>query len=300
MVTMEALVQKLAGIQLSALLHGRIEADIYGSTLENDMRKQARVIRELVEAGYLAGPFTNKTRGDMYYQATKKVYDSIDATKPDLISLAFRYVEGSKKVHPYDLEKCQGARWSDLRLGEQKWIVEHPNDYQVFTWNMHWAPSVAKHHKVGVASAWENRTYSYDDTIYVSDASVVAERQRRIRDAHADDIRTRNLAWGLSELEFISEDEAREVKHADESGPFGDRGAVFSNDPLKWGEDIHKVIHSLRQKLATDLLRLNLFEKIEAKVREAGGWEKFLERYEEKVQEATDEVMKRKEENKDG
>lgn len=289
---MEEAIKKLALMYVCAKLTGDRAPQAHPKYFEADGRKVGKIAKVLAAEGYIEG------EPDEYggYALTAKSYNEVTANKPDLIPYAFASVDQYKgsstyRVHHNDIEKCIGALWDALPIGEKKWIVEHPTDYIAVSWNAGWGPVDAKRHQIGVSESFKTRTFGMNEHIYITDEAVEAERARRLYQNRYDYIRKNNLGWGLQKQRIVTDDESLKVfSQRDDGGVslFADAAFMFGTNPEDWAQDIIRVKQALHNRIAADRKRLDVLEATDQRIAQKGGWTKFLEQYDQDVKAVVD------------
>lgn len=242
--------------------------------LVDDGRKRERIMRVLTEEGFI-----QREKPGTPLLPTRKAYDAISAEKPDLTKKVFDKPYPPKDQN--DLQRVPGVTWHELSLAERKWVAEHRDEYEYFHFDVNWAHQGKKPADRKDASAW----FSFHKSMWLADAAYNTELERRQFEVRFNDARKQNLAWGLADQKLIEEIDADIFKsRGDDAGPFWGGGAYrFGNDPAKWEEELKKQVSTARDEIAKLTRRANVLLATQGKILEAGGWEAFLKKYDERL-----------------
>lgn len=232
----------------------------------SDGRSRQRIIKSLIEDGYLGPRKPDESR----YPLTEKAYNEIEPKRP---VISFDDMNGWQRQRP-------GKAFNDLSLAEQKFVIENQNEYSFWLWQNYQEKAVPFH--IGDPGAWsEYRRNSLSQTFYVAtpeyfEAQTDFEQAERLQ-SYA----SRNLSWGLRALGHISSDQ-RDVFES------GTRDSIFESYhfggvPEKWGARLEEFVAKLPKEIAELQRRLAIYVETQEKVNAAGGWEKFLQEYGEKL-----------------
>lgn len=278
---MSTLIERLQRKFIYVKLHGDDPGDTHVAPIEieRDKRSQKKAVKAALEEGLI----TSQDGTGESLRMTSLAYTMLKATKPDLVTKTFAVLERygeSRRVHANDIAKCMGVEWAALTLEEQKWIVEHPGEYQAFYYNPHWGPPVPPARKVliGDRATFQSAQHGYQEQLHVSDAGVEAERKRRIFKNRFDDIKRQNLVWGLVKAGLLDEADKDLIRHRDDHDLLvGNEG--FGDDPEKWPDEMQQRVVQLQEKAEKCKTNADKLVTLLMKVALFGGWEKFFEEY---------------------
>jgi len=273
---------------IEALQHRAIAAALRGDSviapinpkyLVSDGRRRSAVVRALVSQGYI-----KPTQGKAAWKTTTLPFDSINWSEPNLIQLGLQKtrIDGEPVVHTdWDLDRRPGVPWRKLSLGEQKWVIQHPDEYKMFTFNDAWPAAERKFYPIGKVKDLAS------GNLYVSDTAYEEELARLYYDLEFKEAWEGNLAWGLETQKFLEEVDADAFKQrGKDPHPFGGGRAYFGRNPNKWEEDLEKAIEGNREKIATLERHTNVLLKVKNRIAMRDGWETFLKKYEEAIHNA--------------
>lgn len=234
-----------------------------------DKRRRDKTLRTLREHGYL----------DDGNNPTSKAFDEVQAVRPDLIDKVFlTNARPPKDMH--DLDRVPGWTWLDLTPGEQKWVALHPADYEFFHFDTSWVDS-----RQVFAPSDPQLWCNMSRRPWVSDAPYRAELEDRKYSCRLQQVRGRNLAWGLKEQALIEPVDADAFAiRAGDDNLFGPHGS-FGVDPTKWPAELDAEVTRCRQQIAALSREANVLLTTKAKIAEKGGWAAFLERYDAQLRE---------------
>ena len=273
---------------IEALQHRAIAAALRGDSviapinpeyLVSDGRRRSAVVRELASQGYL-----KPCKGEHPWQTTTLPFDNINWSEPNLIQYGLPKTRSNGEPIPYstwDLDRHPGVPWRKLTLGEQKWVVQHPDEYKMFTFNAAWPAAERKFYPIRKVKDLAS------GNLYISDTAYEEELAHAYYVLEFQEAWEGNLAWGLENQKFLEEVDADAFKQAGKDPhPFGGQGAYFHRDPNKWEEDLEKAIEGNREKIATLERHTNVLIKVKNRIAMRDGWKAFLEKYEEAIHNA--------------
>lgn len=221
--------------------------------LERDGRKRNKVINNLTSEGYL-----NLIDGKV--ELTKKAYNEVKAERPDLAAMVER-----------SWDPPSGATWSLLPLETQKYILEHQDEYTVFS-ESEYSDKTQTPLKFGETFPQKAKYHR----IMVKDAAFSEAREKAVFAKELESSRRRNVRWGLEQLGIATEEESSCLKSKD-SSPFSTN--VLKDNPEDWSKDFDSEIQRAQKKMEDLQKHLEDLKKLQTKMTEYGGWDKFLEDY---------------------
>ena len=273
---------------IEALQQRAIEAALWGESITapigtryliRDRRKHSRIVRVLQTQGYL-----ESTQGKAAWKTTTLPFDSINWEEPNLIQLGLQKTRIDEKPVVYtdwDLDRRPGVLWCRLSLGEQKWVIQHPDAYKMFTFNGAWSAAERKFYPIGKVKGIDR------GDLYISNKAYEEELARLYYDLEFKEAWEGNLTWGLEDQKFLEGVEVDAFKQrSKESFPFGDDRLYFGRDPNKWEEELTKAVRENQEKIAILERHTNVLLKVKNRIAMRDGWELFLTNYEEAIHNA--------------
>ena len=288
----------------SDALIGR-KRDFSKAAVESDGRKQNAIVRQLFDRGLI------ESYGDKgNYIITDAAYRMIDAEvinlqeewekngkhavteldfdpKFDLIAPFYRWPDEFAKIK-FVAENAGSFLWYVLDDGPLKYSVNRytPNAGEEASANgsrwygpMTLPQAQEKMREWFKSEAGKPNFYNFPVLAFTHQAVVdyVASyrQQQRINKAFAE-----NIAWGLQTLGILDETEGKQVASNEFGGLVMRQTTMnFGENPELWDSRLHQNIETNEKVIAAATENLRILHKIEEKVKEFGGWNKFREEY---------------------
>jgi hypothetical protein len=242
-------------------------------------RSRRRVVRELVDEGYLVQDEKSDTeeRATLTSLAWQKVLED----KPDLNTLWERLNKDKR-------EPLLAVPINALTLPQQKYVLDHPAEY-TFHVGYEWGGRGGKlvPYQLGTDSLQAIRAREKwgvaDSLAYVSSASLNEYVRDFLFRREVDEVASINLHAGLAHLGLLppgTPERALEVSTT--MGLCGE--GTFTPHPEKWAAQLEKGIASLLEDLAHLQQRLALLVTVQHNIYHYGGWSKFLDDYRQAIE----------------
>lgn len=277
---------------LENYIHQRLQNrdwNVVPNNFEGDRRKQGRVMRELVEAGYLW------QSGDTY-KVSDKAFDELESEPLDL------WKEWQKQ-HEHRYKQVPFVQWSFLTNGQRKLVLLNQSDYEFFLVHENITRFQQSGNERDIVGPFLLKDYKE-----IEDAASAAKTEhdknryprfevcitnKKLTDAIAEynnskkfgELKVRNLSWGLEKLGLLSEVDADSFGSSRSDSLLGSGWGNLGEDPEKWGNNLDEQTNKLRDRILDYEQKLNRFKLLQEKMKEFGGWEKFLEAYSAKLKE---------------
>lgn len=259
---MKAVIQTLARAGLNALMFGRA-CPVFDQGIIADGRKRKKAWERLVVDGYVAHD------GKLLSRA----FDEVEEVAPSLIGRL------AEKRDRHYWERSPGVSWASLPLNEQKWVVQHREEYEFFIFDNTWTS--------GGERSWAQGTSlpeKYPRELWLRDAAFKAIRDREMYDLKFLFLKQQNMAWAMTEQGYASEDEKGLFNVTEAHMPFTEPG--FGTDPSTWETDLDAMLKRRAEKIERLMQQRLALERIKVAIAADGGWSKFHERYDAALREA--------------
>lgn len=256
---------------------------------EHDKRKQGRVMRELVQAGYL-------WQSGETYKVSGKVFDELQSEPLDLW-------EEWQKQNERRVKKLPFVQWDFLTHGQRKLVLLTAENYEFFLVHENIVryqqngnerdivgPFLFKDYEEVHDKACADKT-EHDKNrfpvfeICITNKKLSAAIQEHDAAMQFAELKVRNLSWGLEKVGLLSEVEANHFGSSRQEPLLGSGWGNLGEDPEKWGSNLDEQANKLRDKILDYENKLSRMKLLQEKMKEFGGWEKFLEVYTAKLKE---------------
>jgi hypothetical protein len=245
--------------------------------IESDKRSQARVVRELIAAGYLAQPTVPGEGGDKHYALTPAVVAEIPAVCPDLTTMGA------------NSSNC-GVAFDSLSLQQQKYVLANAGQYTA-TWSNGFKTVPAT---IGQAQPKEVAVAGYGWSLYVADAEFTGKRQADERAKKIEQLFRANLPHALVNFAAIEKSDAEgwSVKSSKEDGfpLFGSSSVsrALGPDVATWDADAQAIVKRAQDRVTKAMEEMASVLRVVTAVQQVGGWQKVAESLRETVTEHVD------------
>jgi len=208
---------------------------VSASEISKDGRKAKRVMRELVEAGFIAHPPKSSPHPDRFIVMSDAVLATIEATKPTLT------LDYHQRVSIIEGRTSIGYSYNDLDPAEQLWVLTHASDYQ-WAWTLRgeetpWVLGQPLPEKHWHSSLMLSDQVMQDEMQAAKHASKVAEQMKR------------NVGWALAQLAGIDQPTIDMFMSLGSLG-YGMSDDAFTGDPPTWVATMINYNTRAKEKLA--------------------------------------------------
>ncbi len=256
-----------------------------------DGRSYKRVLKDLVEAGYLEDPKD-------VIRPTMKSYDELVVSSPDLVA------EWIKLNPPHEHRQVDYIPVFRLKHEEQKYLAENAASYEFF-WvyedvitfrarvsnsklNIHGpfpAGEASLQYKIACdAKELGDKTRLASFTLCVQSKGLQAWVREKRAEEQFQEVYQKNLAWGTETLGLLPEEEANLLSSHKNDGFFSSYGNL-GLDPNKWASVCDQNIEQTAKEIEQIQKSRSVLIHLRDKVKSMGGWDTFLERYASRVRE---------------
>jgi len=266
---------------------------IWGSSIESDKRKRAKVIKELTDSGYIE-PVIGREM-DNTFVATAKTLEFRESVTP--YDLNAKWIE--RNHSPYYQGKTVhnpvGASMFGDAIVEMKddpsllWYVGHRSDMINMTY------SAAMTYQEAM-TAIRNSDGNSERILAVSSLEHEAFVRETLERQHFISLYLRNLDWGLKTLLIAGEEDVipTQLHYSTNGWPGMGIGIDSAKTDAEWEHNLIDSIDRLTRSIANRAASLAVLERIKAGIESFGGWDKFKEVYALRLKE---ELAKRNEED---
>lgn len=257
-------IEKLARLFAMSVLTQKVGfAYVRWNDLESDGRKLKTLKRRLLKEKLVVD---DKNDDNDYQVATAQVFESITPQKM------------RRDAYTAERDTLPGVRLGDLPVEELAHVALHQEEY-VFTVKNSWNNDET----VVTPQEWaNNKAYTSQHSLYVATIEWMANRTEVKEEVRSRKLLATNLAWGLIKLKLLIEKDATEfikIKMAD-ALPFpGDSTPRFGPNPEQWHVDLAEAIEETQKRIKLEQNRLDVFEYLQGRIHELGGWGNFRKQY---------------------
>lgn len=231
--------------------------------LEPDGRRRNKVINTLIKSGYL-----NVVDGRT--QITSKAYNECQEKKPN-------FIERLQESLSNNLMDISGFRWNDLAQTEQKYIINHLSEYEFYYYYEVSKGLCKGREEVSTTfGAPVAESIAYYADLMVRDVDFLQNKKNLQSKLLFEKARKENLMWGLIKLGIFTE-EQKEILEKSSEAQLTAHG--FKNDPNSWNKDLENQIDKIGQSINRQTKVLEVLNRLDEKMYEYGGWDKFLSDY---------------------
>ena len=266
---------------------------IWGSSIESDKRKRAKVIQKLIDDGYIVGVCGN----DSTYIATEKTLEFRECVTPYDLNAKWvernysPYYQGKTVHHPIAASMFGDAIVEMKDDPSLLWYVGHRKDMI----NMTWTEAMTYREAMTELRNDNHEQGAYDRMLAVSSLEHEAFVKETLEKEHFMSLYLRNLNWGLKTLLIAGEDDEIPTQLVYGRGwPGMGAGNDSAKTDSEWEDNLIDSIKRLMDGIASRVTTLAVLERIKAGVESFGGWDKFKEAYALRLKE---ELAKRNEED---
>ncbi len=272
--SIESYLEKLRTIAIQSRTYNH-RATVRIPELEKDKRRQPKAVRELVEAGYLDSDGAT---------ITDKIYNLTDQNEPDLLRLwdESRKTWNDRKNHVF-------VRLDTLPIAEQKYIIEHQQDFKFF-WchenviDYSYKPEekyFAGPFPLGEANKKADQLFDKSRWHYqlvISSDALEEHARATLNDEKIAWAYTQNASWGFCKLGLLTEDEVKFLRG--NQNLFCPNGGDSTKNAELWNDEfVTAEVDRLEKGIARAREELGVLFKLSREVKGMGGWDKFREAY---------------------
>lgn len=253
--------------QMNKLIATYIHHKVYGGNskiapyeFESDGRKQRKIMRYMVEKGFL-------TQTGDEYTCTPLAYNAVIANEVDLVAIW----ENTRHKYNYDF-----VLFNNLYNENKKWLIENNNKY-----NWYLAKDAVFYHnmqKDDIRQIEFGEVPTYNEVLVVTNDILKNHVKKVLEDERFDYLYKNNLKWALATLNIISEDEAKSIVYEDDFG-----GRSFGIDPDQWENKLKELIKDAEEGILKTKKRLEVMRRVQSGIEDLGGWDNFKEKMKEKL-----------------
>ena len=236
------------------------------SEIEKDGRKVKKAVAALVKQGLVV----LGERGAICI--APQVVESVAAVKPDLVAIFNFEDPNTYKQHDIRHGKLHGVTLDTLSTENLRWVAEHANDYVLL-------------------DEWGKTAPSYGIK-YLRDSAFEAALNAHKASMEFETRYQENIAWGLVQLDLLSETDAKAFETNGSAFPFSDK--TFTQEPAQWEEQLQAQQARLTKRIAEDVSRLRVLTETGTKIALYGGWDKFRADYKAALAKALAELEEKK------
>jgi hypothetical protein len=253
-----------------------------GDDLVEDGRRRGRLIRILLEEGYIRSP---GGAGDLPqshdYIVLSKAYKELKGLGPDIMGIWDRqrppriWHSDSEAIHGVPL----GMIWEDtqnnrIRAAHLKYIAEHREEYFIRTFDR----------ATGEATTLGSPPYSYPGTgsFIVSNTLLDQHINGLAFEEEFEATFLQNLEWGLEVCGLVEGEYEKELATRNISR-LPRAGVTTREDIENWGREITSKITRLEERMVKDRAQVALLARIGGEIDRRGGWDTIVEEYSEKL-----------------
>lgn len=258
------------------------------ASIEQDGRKQKKVKRALVDAGYL-------NIVDGVVEVTSKAFDELKAEEPDM----FKIWQSNNRQR----SECIAMVAKDCLSNEQlAYVLAHKDDFKFYVFTH---DDVVYGHKgdrvgpctfeqIGAQYKAMNQKSKFMNRPVVMITTDTLEKQVNdlVSQTNLNNLVSSNLHWGLVNQGILEENEDGNIRIHSGNSDSVLMNPIYSasnlgNDPTKWDERLNQAIASCESNILKLQTTLHLLDKTRKGINAIGGMDQFIQNMRNAIEKAT-------------